>query len=118
MTLDTTFAALAHPTRLAIVARLSQGDATVLELAAPFDIALPTLSKHLQVLEAAGLVSRGRVAQTRPVRLRPEALREIARWADHTREAWEARLDRLEDFLAGLGPDPHPDPDPDEEETP
>jgi DNA-binding transcriptional ArsR family regulator len=97
--LDAAFAALADPTRRAIVARLATGDATVLELAQPFAISLPAISRHLKVLEHAGLISRGREAQRRPCQLRPEALREVSAWADHTRQAWEARLDRLDEYL-------------------
>ena len=100
--LDRTFAALADPTRRAIVSRLAEGEATVLELAAPFAISLPAISKHLKVLEAAGLIERGRDAQRRPCRLRVEALREVIAWAEHTRRAWEERLDRLDDYLQAL----------------
>jgi DNA-binding transcriptional ArsR family regulator len=100
--LDATFAALADPTRRAIVARLSAGDATVLELAEPFRISLPAISKHLKVLENAGLISRGRDAQRRPCRLRPEALSEVSAWAEHTRRAWEERFERLDDYLEEL----------------
>ena len=98
-TLDATFAALADPTRRAIVARLAGGEATVLELAAPFDVSLPAISRHLKVLERAGLIERGRDAQRRPCRLRGEALGAVAQWADHTRRAWEERLDRLDAYL-------------------
>jgi DNA-binding transcriptional ArsR family regulator len=97
--LDAAFAALADPTRREIVARLTSGDATVLELAAPFKISLPAISKHLKVLERAGLIARGRDAQRRPCSLRVEALAQISAWAEHTRGAWEMRLDRLEDHL-------------------
>jgi DNA-binding transcriptional ArsR family regulator len=100
--LDAAFAALADPTRRAIVARLASGDATVLELAAPFAISLPAISKHLKVLERGGLVARSRDAQRRPCSLRVEALAEISAWAEHTRSAWEMRLDRLEDHLRDL----------------
>lgn len=100
--LDATFAALSDPTRRAIVGRLANGDATVLELAAPFAISLPAVSRHLKVLEQAGLISRGRDAQRRPCRLRTEALAEISAWAEHTRKAWEARFDRLDDYLREL----------------
>ena len=92
---DVTFAALGDPTRRAIVERLAQGDATVLELAEPFDISLPAISRHLKVLEAAGLITRGRDAQRRPCSLRPEALEQVTAWAEHTRRAWEERFDRL-----------------------
>src|SRR4249920_3161835 len=97
---DVVFAALSDPTRRSIVRRLADGEATVLELAEPFPISLPAISRHLKVLERAGLIARGRDGQRRPCRLRPERLAEAARWFDHTREAWEARLDRLEGFLA------------------
>lgn len=97
--IDITFAALGDPTRRAIVERLASGNATVLELAAPFDISLPAISRHLKVLEEAGLISRGRDAQRRPCRLRPEALAEVTAWAEHTRRAWEDRLERLDAYL-------------------
>ena len=100
--LDAAFAALADPTRRAIVARLASGDATVLELAAPVAISLPAISKQLKVLERAGLIARGRDAQRRPCSLKVEALDEITAWAEHTRQAWEQRLDRLEDYLRDL----------------
>jgi DNA-binding transcriptional ArsR family regulator len=100
--LDATFAALADPTRRAIVARLAAGDATVLELAAPFDISLPAISRHLKVLEQAGLIKRGRDAQRRPCSLDPEALASATEWIEHTRRAWEARFDRLADYLKQL----------------
>jgi DNA-binding transcriptional ArsR family regulator len=98
-TLDATFAALADPTRRAIVARLAAGDATVLELAEPFAISLPAISRHLKVLEHAGLITRGRDAQRRPCSLRAEALVEVSAWAEHTRRAWETSFDRLDDYL-------------------
>lgn len=97
--IDLTFAALGDPTRRAIVERLAAGDATVLELAAPFEISLPAISRHLKVLEEAGLITRERDAQRRPCRLRPEALREVMAWAEHTRRAWEERFDRLDEYL-------------------
>jgi len=100
--LDATFSALADPTRRAIVSRLAAGDATVLELAAPFKISLPAISRHLKVLEQAGLIERGRDAQRRPCRLRTEALVEVSAWAEHTRKAWEQRFDRLDDYLREL----------------
>ena len=96
---DVVFAALADPTRRAIVGRLAEGEATVLELAEPFSISLPAISRHLKVLEQAGLISRGRDGQRRPCRLRTEPLIEIAAWAEHTRAAWEHRLDRLDEHL-------------------
>jgi DNA-binding transcriptional ArsR family regulator len=100
--IDITFSALGDPTRRAIVERLAAGDATVLELAAPFDISLPAISRHLKVLEEAGLISRGRDAQRRPCRLRPEALEQVTAWAEHTRRAWEERFDRLDEYLREL----------------
>jgi DNA-binding transcriptional ArsR family regulator len=96
---DVVFAALSDPTRRSIVRRLADGEATVLELAEPFSISLPAISRHLKVLERAGLISRGRDGQRRPCRLRPEPLVEIAAWAEHTRAAWEDRLDRLDTHL-------------------
>jgi DNA-binding transcriptional ArsR family regulator len=97
--LSETFAALGDPTRLAIVARLSEGDATVKELAEPFAVSLPAISRHLKVLERAGLITRGRAAQARPSRLRVEALREAVTWMDDRRELWEGRMDRLDRHL-------------------
>src|SRR6187200_2854019 len=96
---DVVFAALSDPTRRSIVRRLADGEATVLELAEPFAISLPAISRHLKVLERAGLISRGRDAQRRPCRLEPTALREVAAWAQHTEQAWQQRLDRLDDYL-------------------
>ena len=96
---DEVFSALADPTRRAIVRRLAEGEATVLELAEPFPISLPAISRHLKVLEQAGLISRGRDGRRRPCRLRPEPLAEVAAWAEHTQAAWEQRLDRLEEHL-------------------
>ena len=99
--LSDSFSALGDATRLAIVSRLaSDGDMTVQEIARPFDMSLPAISQHLKVLERAGLIVRGRDGQKRPCRLNTERLAETARWFDHTRVAWEARLDRLERFLA------------------
>ena len=100
--LSTTFAALADPTRRAILARLSRGDATVKDLAKPFDMTLPAVSKHLKVLERAGLVQRGREAQWRPCRLHAKPLRQVADWVEQYRQFWEQRLDRLESYLAEL----------------
>ena len=97
--LDDIFGALADPTRRAIVARLASGEATVLELAAPFDISLPAISRHLKVLENAGLISRGRDAQKRPCRLEAAALDDINRWTLHTKRAWEQRFDELDAYL-------------------
>ena len=96
---DAVFAALSDPTRRAIVRRLADGEATVLELAEPFPLSLPAISRHLKVLEEAGLITRSRDGQRRPCRLRPEPLAEIATWAEHTRAAWEQRLDRLDAHL-------------------
>ncbi|MBL9205810.1 MAG: winged helix-turn-helix transcriptional regulator [Opitutaceae bacterium] len=101
-TLDARFAALADGTRRAILARLATGEGTVQELAEPFDISLPAISKHLKVLEKAGLITRRRDAQRRPCRLRPEALSDITAWAEATRRTWEERFDRLEDYLQRL----------------
>lgn len=101
-TLSRTFSALADPTRRAILARLSQGEATVNELAEPFDISLPAISRHLKVLERAGLVSRGREAQWRPCRLQAKPLRDATGWLIRYRRHWEERLDRLEDYLRDI----------------
>jgi DNA-binding transcriptional ArsR family regulator len=100
--LSTTFAALADPTRRAILARLATGQTSVTELARPFAMSLPAVTKHLKVLERAGLVSRGREAQWRPARLEAAPLREVAEFVEQYRELWEARLDRLEDYLRDL----------------
>jgi DNA-binding transcriptional ArsR family regulator len=100
--LDQTFAALADPTRRAILARLALGDATVNELAAPFDMSLPAISKHLKVLERAGLVGQGRDAQRRPRRLEAAPLAEVATWVEFYRRFWEQQLDRLDDYLKEL----------------
>jgi DNA-binding transcriptional ArsR family regulator len=98
-TLDRTFAALADPTRRAILARLARGEATVGELAEPFPMSQPAVSKHLKVLERAGLIVRGRRAQWRPAELRAEPLREAADWLEEYRRLWEERLDRLDAYL-------------------
>ena len=100
--LSATFAALADPTRRAILARLASGQASVTELAQPFDVTLPAITKHLKVLERAGLVARSREAQWRPCRLQPQPLREVAEWVQPYRMMWEQRLDRLEDYLRKL----------------
>ena len=97
--LSDTFAALADPTRRAILARLAEGDATVKELAEPFSVSLPAISRHLKVLERAGLITRSRDAKKRPCSLRAAALDDVTRWAEHTRRAWEERLDRLAEYL-------------------
>jgi len=100
--LSTTFAALADPTRRAILARLITGERSVTELAEPFDMSLPAVSKHLRVLERAGLISRGREAQWRPCRIEPVPLKQVADWTERYRHIWEARLDRLDDYLREL----------------
>ena len=97
--LSATFAALADPTRRAILARLAHGETSVSELAQPFDMSMPAISKHLKVLEKAGLGARGRDAQWRPCRLEAAPLREAAGWLDEYREFWEQSLDRLDDYL-------------------
>jgi DNA-binding transcriptional ArsR family regulator len=97
--LSTTFAALADPTRRAILARLALGETSVTELAEPFDISLPAVSKHLKVLERAGLIARGRAAQWRPCRIEPRALKDVDDWLAHYRRFWEQSFDRLDDYL-------------------
>jgi DNA-binding transcriptional ArsR family regulator len=97
--LSTTFAALADPTRRAILARLASGECSVTELAEPFDMSMPAVSKHLRVLERAGLIARSRDAQRRPCRIRAEPLKEVAAWTDRYRRIWEERLDRLDQYL-------------------
>lgn len=97
--LDLTLSALADPTRRAILARLAQGEATVNELAAPFDLTQPAISKHLKVLERARLISRGRSAQFRPCRLEAQPLKELASWIEQYRRNWEESLDRLDGYL-------------------
>jgi len=97
--LSLTFAALADPTRRAILARLASGECSVTELAEPFDMSLPAVSKHLRVLERAGLIGRGREAQWRPCRLEAARLEEVAEWAERYRHIWEGRLDRLDNYL-------------------
>ena len=100
--LDSIFNALAHPARRAMLARLSRGDATVGELAAPLAISPPAVTKHLKVLEHAGLISRGRNAQWRPCRLEAAPLRSASGWIEEQRKIWEARLDRLENYLQSM----------------
>ncbi|HEV8497026.1 MAG TPA: metalloregulator ArsR/SmtB family transcription factor [Gemmatimonadaceae bacterium] len=100
--LSTTFAALADPTRRAILARLTTGPATVKELSAPFDMSGPAISKHLRVLERAGLISRGRDAQFRPAQLDATPLKQVADWADNYRRFWDASYERLDKYLKTL----------------
>lgn len=100
--LSVTFAALADPTRRAILARLTEGPATVKELSAPFDMSGPAISKHLRVLERAGLIARGREAQWRPCRLDATPLREVTEWAEDYRRFWDASYTRLDDYLQKL----------------
>ena len=100
--LSTTFATLADPTRRAILARLASGEATVNELAHPFALSLPAISKHLKVLERAGLITRGRKAQWRPCRLAATPLKDVADWVERYRRHWEERLDRLDEYLREL----------------
>lgn len=100
--LDATFAALSDPTRRAILARLAEGEASVMELAEPFAMSQPAISKHLKVLERAGLISRGRDAQRRPCRLEAAPLREAASYLERYRELWEARFQRIDDLLDEL----------------
>ena len=100
--LSSTFAALADPTRRAILARLALGETSVTELAEPFDMSLPAISKHLKVLERAGLVARGREAQWRPCRLEAGPLKDVSDWVEHYRVIWEQRLDRLDKYLREL----------------
>ena len=101
-TLSATFAALADPTRRAILARLALGEATVTELAAPFDMSLPGISKHLKVLQRAGLIEQGRQAQWRPCRLQPAPLRNVADWVGQYRRHWEESFERLDAYLREL----------------
>src|SRR5712691_11970348 len=100
--LSTTLSALADPTRRAILARLASGEATVGELAEPFPMSLPGISKHLKVLERAGLIARSRTAQWRPCRLEAAALKKVADWVEHYRNFWEASLDRLDQYLKAV----------------
>ena len=103
-TLSLTFSALADPTRRAILARLAQGAATVKELSAPFAMSGPAVSKHLRVLERAGLIARGREAQWRPCRLEAGPIKQVADWTERYREIWEGRLNRLDAYLKTLHP--------------
>ena len=98
-TLSLTFAALADPTRRAMVERLAQGPATVKELAEPFKLSMPAISKHLQVLERAGLIERGREAQFRPAQLQAAPLKDVSQWLEQYRENWEENFDRLEEYI-------------------
>ncbi|SFV02218.1 DNA-binding transcriptional regulator, ArsR family [Polaromonas sp. YR568] len=107
-TLNQAFAALADPTRRAIVARLASGEATVNELAAPFNMTQPSISKHLKVLERAGLISRGRAAQTRPCRLEAAPLKQVANWVELYRDIWEESFGKLDTFLQSTTPPPLP----------
>ncbi|HTU45180.1 MAG TPA: metalloregulator ArsR/SmtB family transcription factor [Bryobacteraceae bacterium] len=100
--LSTTLAALADPTRRAILARLASGEASVTELAEPFEMSMPAISKHLKVLERAGLIARGREAQWRPCRLEAAPLKDVAEWVEHYRDFWEQSLDRLDQYLREL----------------
>jgi DNA-binding transcriptional ArsR family regulator len=100
--LDETFAALANSTRRAILARLADGEASVNDLAAPFDLTLPAISKHIKVLEHAGLITRGRNAQFRPCKLHPAALAEVASWAEQYRHIWDDRFDRMDTYVQQL----------------
>lgn len=100
--LTQTFGALADPTRRAILGRLASGEASVTELAAPFEMSMPAISKHLKVLERAGLIARGREAQWRPCRLQPGPLQDVAGWLEYYRRFWEESFDRLDDYLKKL----------------
>jgi DNA-binding transcriptional ArsR family regulator len=102
LNLDATFSALADPTRRAILARLALGDTAVMELAKPFAMSLPAVSKHLKVLERAGLISRGREAQWRPCRIEPRALKDIDDWLEHYRRFYDESFDRLDEYLKKL----------------
>src|ERR1051326_6964192 len=100
--LSVTFSALADPTRRAILARLAEGEATVLELAEPFQLSLPAVSKHLKVLQKAGLISQGRRAQWRPCRLEPARLKDVSDWIERYRSIWDQRFGRLDEYLRDL----------------
>ena len=100
--LSATFAAIADPTRRAILARLAAGEASVTELAEPFEMSMPAISKHLKVLERAGLIARGREAQWRPCRIEPRALKDVDDWLERYRRFWTQSLDRLDDYLREL----------------
>jgi len=113
-TLDSTFAALAHPARRAMLARLASGEATVTELASPFDVSLPAISRHLRVLERARLIRRERDGRIHRLRLRPEALQDASAWIEKHRAFWEAQLDALETFLSETATN---EPNEEQEET-
>lgn len=100
--LDATFAALANSTRRAILARLAEGEATVNDLAAPFDLTLPAISKHIKVLDQAGLITRGRRAQFRPCSIDAEPLAQVSEWAEQYRHIWDLRFDRMDDYVRTL----------------
>jgi DNA-binding transcriptional ArsR family regulator len=100
--LDQIFSALANSTRRAMLARLAEGEATVLELAEPFDMTLPAISKHIKVLERAGLITQGQKAQYRPCTINAAPLKEVSKWAEQYRPIWEARFERMEDYLIQL----------------
>ena len=104
--LSLVFAALADPTRRAMLTRLRRGPATVTEIGRPFDMTGPAVSKHLRVLERAGLVTRGRAAQSRPATLKAEPMKQVAEWAEQFREFWDQRYDRLDDYLRTMPDDP------------
>jgi DNA-binding transcriptional ArsR family regulator len=108
LNLDFTFSALADPTRRAILARLARGETSVMELAKPFAMSLPAVSKHLKVLEHAGLITRGREAQWRPCRIEPLALKEVDDWLEHYRRFYDESFDRLDDYLRKLQAKEHP----------
>jgi DNA-binding transcriptional ArsR family regulator len=110
--ISNTFSALADPTRRAILARLALGETSVTDLAAPFEMSMPAVSKHLRVLERAGLVERSRDAQFRPCRLRADPLQQASGWLEYYRQFWEDSFNRLDDYLKQLQSDPQPDPVP------
>jgi DNA-binding transcriptional ArsR family regulator len=116
--LSTTFAALADPTRRAIIARLASGEASVKDLSAPFDMTQPAISKHLRVLERAGLIEQGRQAQWRPRRLRAGPLREIAEWVNQYRRHWEESFERLDAYLREVQDNQEPSKGVDDERDP
>lgn len=113
--LTETFAALAHPARRAMLARLATGEATVNELAEPFEMSLPAVSKHIRVLEHAGLITRAQRAQYRPCTINPAPLRAVADWADHYRPIWENRFDRMDQYLSTITSAVEPEENPNDE---